>query len=291
MVIALFLAISLEPVVGRLTRRGVPRAAAVAVIIGVLAVLSAAFIWSLVPPIVSQGGHLLHDAPGYLGNLAADSKAVREVTDRYHLTERLSAAVAALPSRLAGGAVGYFRRFMGAIGSTFTDLILTMYFIADPPRLRDRLVGLFPSRRRRRRAAEVADVLVDKVGGYMIGNIVISVIAGAATFACLELLRIPYALPLAVTIALADLIRMIGATLGATVCVVAALVTVGLWARTVILVVFFVPYQLCENYVLVARVFHNTVDMPAAVVLLVALSAAPFSVWSAPSWPSRSRRP
>jgi len=269
-VIALFLSISIEPVVRWLTQRRMPRPTAVAIVFVALVVLSAVFIWSLVPPIVDQGGRLIHDLPGYLNRLSEDSKAIREVTDRYNLTERLTAAVSSLPTKLAGGAVGYFQRFIGTVASTFTVLVLTMYFTADMPRLRSRLVALFPPPRRRR-AAEIVDIMVEKVGGYMIGNIIISVIAGTASFVCLELLGVPYALPLAVTVALADLIPMIGATLGATICVVVALFTVGPWPKTVILVLFFVLYQPVENYLLVPRIFRNTVDMPSAAVLLVAL--------------------
>jgi predicted PurR-regulated permease PerM len=269
-VIALFLAVSLDPVVRWLTQRRMPRSTAVALIFVVLIGLSAAFIWSIVPPIVDQGGKLIHDLPGYLNRLSDESKAVREVTDRYHLTERLTALAGGLPAKLAGGAVGYFQRFIGTVASTLTVLVLTMYFLADMPRLRTRFVGLFPQRRRPR-VAEIVDVMVDKVGGYMIGNIIISVFAGTATFICLELLRVPFALPLAVTVALTDLIPMIGATLGATVCVAVSLFTVGLWPKTVIVVLFFILYQQVENYLLVPRVFRNTVDMPSAAVLLVAL--------------------
>ncbi len=92
--------------------------------------------------------------------------------------------------------------------------------------------------------------MVDKVGGYMIGNIIISVFAGAASFICLKLVGVPFALPL-VVVALADLIPMIGATLGASVCVVVSLFTVGLWPKTVIVVLFFILYQPVENYLLV----------------------------------------
>jgi predicted PurR-regulated permease PerM len=269
-VIALFLAISLDPVVRWLTRRGMPRPTAVTIVFVSLLALSVAFIWSVVPPIVDQGGKLVHDLPGYLSRLSDESKAVREVTDRYHLTDRLSALAAGVPGKLAGGAVGFFQRFLGALASTLTVLVLTMYFLADMPRLRTRLVRVFPYRRRRR-AAEIIDVMMDKVGRYMIGNIIISVFAGTATFICLELLRVPFALPLAVTVALADLIPMVGATLGATVSILVSLFTVGLWPKTVVVVLFFVLYQQLENYLLAPRVFRNTVDMPSAAVLLVAL--------------------
>ena len=269
-VIAVFLAVSLDPVVRWLTRRGMPRSTAVAIVVVLLIALCLAFIWSIVPPIVDQGGRLINDLPGYLQTLADRSSAIREVTDRYQLTERLTGLAAGLPGKLAGGVVGYFHRFIGSFASTFTVLVLTIYFMADMVRMRRVFVRLFPQRRRQR-VAEIIDVMVDKVGGYMIGNIIISVFAGTASFICLELVGVPFALPLAVTVALADMIPMIGATLGATVCVVVSLFTVGLWPKTVIVLVFFVLYQQAENYLLVPRVFRNTVDMPSAAVLLVAL--------------------
>ena len=269
-VLALFLAVSLDPLVRGLVRRGLPRSTAVALVLLGVVVLVAAFIWSVVPPIIDQGGRLIHDLPGYLQSLSDRSAPVREITDRYHLTDRLTALAGELPAKLAGGTLGFFRQFLGAAASPLTVLVLTMYFMADMPRLRDMVVRLFP-RRRRQRVGEILDVMVDKVGGYMIGNIIISIFAGAATFIFLEILRIPFALPLAVTVAVADLIPMVGATLGAAVCVIASLFTVGLWPKTVIVVLFFVLYQQVENYVLVPRVFRNTVDMPSAAVLMVAL--------------------
>lgn len=269
-VIALFLAVSLDPIVRWLIKRGMPRSSAVALVFVLLIALAAAFIWSVVPPVVDQGTRLIHDLPGYLQTLSERSKAVREVTDRYHLTDRLTSLVADLPAKLAGGTFGFFRQFLGALASTLTVLVLTIYFMAGLPRMRGRVVRLFP-RRRRHRAGDIIDVMVDKVGGYMIGNIIISVFAGASSFLCLELLRVPFALPLAVTVALADLIPMIGATLGAVVCVLASLVTVGLWPKTVVLVLFFVLYQQVENYLLVPRVYRGTVNMPSFAVLLVAL--------------------
>ena len=269
-VIALFLAVSLDPVVRWLIRHGMPRSSAVALVFLLLIALAAAFVWSVVPPIVNQGGQLIHDLPSYVQTLSERSKAVREVTDRYNLTDRLTSLVADLPGKLAGGTLGFFRQFLGALASTLTVLVLTIYFMADMPRMRGRIVRLFP-RRRRQQAGDIVDVMVDKVGGYMIGNIIISVFAGVSSFLCLELLRVPFALPLAVTVALADLIPMIGASLGAVVCILASLVTVGLWPKTVIVVLFFIVYQQVENYLLVPRVFRDTVNMPSFAVLLVAL--------------------
>jgi predicted PurR-regulated permease PerM len=64
------------------------------------------------------------------------------------------------------------------------------------------VVQLFPPRRRPR-IAEIVDVAVDKVGGYMIGNIIISLCAGVASFVCPQLVGVPFALPLAASVAIA----------------------------------------------------------------------------------------
>jgi predicted PurR-regulated permease PerM len=121
------------------------------------------------------------------------------------------------------------------------------------------------------RGSRIADVMVDKVGDYMIGNLLISLAAGLASFAVFAALGVPFAVPLAFVVALCDLIPMIGATLGAVICVLAALLTTELWPTTVIVAIFFVAYQQFENCVIAPRILRRTVSMSAAAVLLAAL--------------------
>jgi predicted PurR-regulated permease PerM len=268
--VGLFVAISLEPAVNWLITRGLRRTHAVTIVVLVALALFAVFAWSVVPPIVQQGSALVSDLPGYLQRLSAESRVVREVTDRYNLTDRLTSLVAGLPAQLAGGAVGFVQQFLGVLASTLTVLVLSIYFMADMPRLRRGVAGLFPPRRRPR-VTEIVDVVVDKVGAYMIGNLIISLFAGVSTFACLELVRVPFALPLAVTVALTDLIPMIGATIGAAICVIVSVVTAGIWPQAVIVLLFFIAYQQLENYLIAPRVLRNSVDLSAVAVLLVAL--------------------
>ena len=268
--IALFVAVSLDPVVRWLVGKGMRRSFAVALVLLVFVLLFAAFLWSVVPPLVSQGGRLVDNFPDYLRQMSDRSKGIRAITDRYHLTARLTAFAGELPARLAGGAVGFVQRFFGVVASTLTVLVLSIYFMADMPRLQRGVVNLFP-RQRRARVAEIVAIAVDKVGGYMIGNIIISIFAGVSSFACLEAVRVPYALPLAVTVALADLIPMIGAALGAIVCVTVAVLAVDIWPAGVVVLLFFIGYQQLENYFIAPRVLRNTVNMSSVAVLLAAL--------------------
>jgi predicted PurR-regulated permease PerM len=132
---------------------------------------------------------------------------------------------------LGSGLLGYTRRLFGALASGLTVAVLTVYFMTDLPRLRHGVRQLFP-KAHRARFGRIADVMVDKVGDYMIGNLLISLAAGLATFAVFAALGVPFAVPLAFVVAVCDPIPMIGATLGAVICVLAALLTTEPWPTT-----------------------------------------------------------
>ena len=268
--IALFIAVSLDPAVRALTRRGMRRSTAVLVIFLIACGLAAAFLVSVIPAMVHQFQSLVHDFPGYIASLSDRSARFRQLTDRFHLTGKVQDLIAGLPGKLGGGLLGFTRRLFGAMFDTLTVLVLTIYFMADMPRLRHGAMLLFP-RARRAHAGRVADVMVDKVGSYMIGNLLISLAAGLASFAVLAALGVPFAVPLAFAVALCDLIPMIGATLGAVICVLAALLTTELWPTTVVVAIFFVAYQQLENYLLAPRILRHTVSLSAAAVLLAGL--------------------
>jgi predicted PurR-regulated permease PerM len=268
--IALFIAVSLDPAVRRLNRWGVGRGWAVVVILLVAIGIVAGFLISVVPSMVHQFQVLIHDFPGYVRTLQEKSPGFRKISDRYHLTAKIEDLLASLPGKVSTGALTFTRRLFGALFSTLTVLVLTIYFIADLPRLRKSASRLFPHAYRTQ-AARMTDVMVDKVGSYMIGNLLISLFAGIATFACFTALGLPFAVPVSFAVAVFDLIPMIGASLGAIVCVGVALLTSNIWPETVVVVLFFVGYQQLENYVIAPRVQKQAVSLSAAAVLLAGL--------------------
>jgi len=268
--IGAFLAISLDPPVRWMVRHGVRRGHAVAVIFLVTLAVTGLFLWAFLPPLVRQGASLVSDFPGYVVHLRGQSPLFAKLDDRFHLHDQVSAWVAGLPNQAGRDALGFGQRFMGNVATILLVGVLTIYFMLDLPRLRKGLLSASP-RHHRHRLDGVLTVITDKVGSYMIGNFVISGIAGASALLVLALLGVPFAFPLAVVVALTDLIPMVGATLGATACVVAALATTDLWPNTALVALFFVVYQQLENYLIAPRVMRNSVQMPALLVLLSAL--------------------
>lgn len=272
-VVAVFLATSLDPAVRWLTSRGVRRGLAVAIIFSIFLVILAAFLMSVIPPLVNQFGQLVRHFPDFLQNLQHRSARFRELNSRFQLSTRLEGVLGQLPARITGGVLGVTSQVFGAVVSFLTVVVFTVYFLLDLPRLRHGVVRLFPVDRRDR-YGHVVDIMVNKVGDYMIGRLAIGFIAGVVAFAGLEALGVPYPLPLAIFIALLDLIPLIGHPIGSVAALIVALITKGLWPTTVLLAIIFVVYQQVENYFIGPRVLRHSVDISAAAVLLAALIGA-----------------
>jgi predicted PurR-regulated permease PerM len=272
-VVAAFIAMSLDPAVRWLSRHRVPRPYAVTVIFILFLGLVTAIAWLAVPPLLAQATNLATDFPGYLDSIRDRSESLRNFEARFGLRDRMDEFAATFLDRAEREALEFGQRFLGALLSALLVIVLTIYFMADMPRLRRAIVRLFPPRARPN-VGLVVNVLIDKVGAYMIGNLVISAIAGVTTFVALTILDVPFALPLAFFVAVTDLIPLIGATLGAVVCTIVAFATAPFWPNVVLVAAFFVLYQQLENYLIAPRVLRNTVDISAVAVLLTALFGA-----------------
>lgn len=271
--IAVFLAVSLDPLVRALTRRGLPRPLAVIVILTAFIALITLFLLSVIPPMVDQINEFAAAVPEYISNLQQESQRFRDLNEQFDITGRLEQLLGSIPANLAGSLVDVLRGLFGAVGSTLLVIVLTIYFLLDLPRLRRSAPRLMPLRNRAR-FASIVDLVIDKVGSYMIGQFTISLIAGCAAFVALTVLDAAAPLPLAIMVAVTAIIPLIGATLGAVVSVVVTALANELWPTAVILLGFFILYQQIENYLIAPRVQRSAVDLSAPAVLLAGIVGA-----------------
>jgi len=109
------------------------------------------------------------------------------------------------------------------------------------------------------------------IRGYVTGNLLISLIAGVVAYVTLMVVGVPYALPLAVLVAVLDLIPLVGATL-ATVLAAAVALGEGVWPCLIVVAVFIV-YQQLENHLLQPVIYGRTVQLSPLVVLISILIA------------------
>jgi predicted PurR-regulated permease PerM len=156
----------------------------------------------------------------------------------------------------------------GFIAALATVLTLTFFLLLGSERYVNAGVGLFAEAHQplvRRLLTQSAGA----ISGYITGNLAISAICGVTTFVVLLILGMPYAAPLALLVAVLDLIPLVGATLGG-----ALLVIVGLFVepwKAVVLLVFVLVYQQVESNLLQPLVYSQAVQLNGLVILIALL--------------------
>jgi predicted PurR-regulated permease PerM len=272
-VVALFIAAGLNPAVELFTRRGVPRAVALmVVVIGVLAAI-ALFAFAIVPVVTDQVSTITANAPDWLDKLTHNHQ-IQQLNNKYHVVDRAKDYIASgdLAKRVFGGALNVTLAILGLLGSIFVVVVLTLYFLATLPTIESALYRLAPASRRER-VALLGDEIMRSVGGYVSGAFLVALCAGLSTMIVLFIIGMgQYAVALAVVVALLDVIPMIGATLGAII-----VVAIG-FATSVhdgfVLVIFYIVYQQVENYLIYPRVMSRSVAVPGSVTVIAALVGA-----------------
>ncbi|WP_254716043.1 AI-2E family transporter [Actinomadura sp. WMMB 499] len=272
-VVALFLAIGLNPAVERLRRLGLPRGLAVGtVFIGVL-LFFAGFVASLVQPVTEQVNELRESIPQFVTQLQ-NNEQLAEWDKRYKLLERAETFVnsADFQQQVTDAATGIGRVAINGAVQTLTILILTLYFLGSLPQIKTFFYKLAP-RTRRARVALLGDEILDRIGGYVAGQFMIGFIAGVASYLFLSIVGVKYALALSLIVSVTALIPLVGATIGAVVVCLIAFLT-GSATDAIICVIFYVAYQQVENYLIYPRVMKRTVDVQPAVTIVAALVGA-----------------
>jgi predicted PurR-regulated permease PerM len=269
--LALFIAAGLDPVVRWLVRHRVPRWAAVVAVVACTLGVVAAFLAAAIPPLTSEASTLAHQIPHYLHSLQDRNSQLGKLNVRYHIQQRLTKLLSSRGTSLAGGILGAGMLVLSTASAMLTILVLSIYFLAGLPRIKLFAYQLVPHSRRPR-VILIGDEILAKVGGYVLGNFITSVIAGAGTFFWLLAFGIPYPLLLAMFVALLDLIPVIGSTIGGAVVTLVAL-TVSLPVAIATLA-FYIAYRLAEDYLIVPRIMGRTVQVPAIVSLIAVLIGA-----------------
>ena len=261
--VSIFLAVALEPVV-RVTERWMSRTWAVLTVFVGLLVLVALFLAVLIIPIATQVDDLRDAAPGYLQRLERN-QTIRDLNQRYKLVQKAQDAAQQAPARVFGAA----GRFVNGVVATLTVLFLTLFLMFELPTMSRGLLSLLTEDDAARVRLVAADVN-RSIGGYVLGNLAISVIAGATVGISLWILGVPYAAALAVFMGVCDLVPLVGATVGALAAIGVAFAAQGVTAGIVMIVVN-VVYQQFENHILQPIVYRKTVQLSAFLVLVAVL--------------------
>src|SRR4051812_11904595 len=260
---ATFLAIALNPLVERLEPRLGRRPAATIVVIGFV-ILFIGVVIALVAPFVTQVDDLSTGLPKAISD-AQHNSTVQRLDARFHLADRAKEHMDTLPNVVFGTA----DTVLGGLFAISTVFFLTLFLLYELPGICRLGLSQIPHQRRPRVVA-AAEHLNRNIGGYVAGNLVISLICGAVTTASLYFLDVPYSLALGVFMAVFDLIPLVGATIGSFVVIAAAFIFVDVRAGVAMFIIVNV-YQQTENHILQPIIYGKTVQIPSLTVLVAVL--------------------
>jgi len=274
---ALFIAIALEPVIARLRKRGVGRPAATAIIAGLLlAVLGVVVLFGL-PALQAQAVRLIETLPEQIAALPSQEwfLTLNELTGGA-LTATLAwfAATLADPQTwlaVSGGLLGFGASVVNGVSAGFFVLVLTLYFIATFESIKRFFYSLIAASRRSG-FSTVSDRIIDSVGRYLGGMVVLALMNATYSTILLLIIGVEAAPLIGVAAFFITIIPLIGTVLTTIGITIITLITVP--SATIPVLILMLIYMQVEAYVLTPKVMSKAVQVPGSVVLISAMAGA-----------------
>jgi len=271
---ALFAALGLNPVVQRLERHGVARAWAIVIVYFAFAVLLVGVVWLIVPTVVRQITQFITDLPTLVTSFQ-QTEVYAWARDQFG--DQVPAIVAEVqrfltdPGHIAAIGGGVLQIGI-SIGTTISGIIiiivLSLYFLASLPEIKQAFYRLVPARNRAL-TADLTEQITESVGGYLGGMVVLAFVNAVVSFILYTVLGLPFPALMAVVAFCLTIIPLVGTVLFWGIASVIALFASPLSA--LIFAVAYLVYMQLEAYVLTPRVMNKAIAVPGALVVIGAL--------------------
>ncbi|HEY8646711.1 MAG TPA: AI-2E family transporter [Gaiellaceae bacterium] len=275
-VIALFLALALNPLVSWIQHHTpLSRGPAIGVAYLILLIVIVAVAATFLPKLIDEVNGFVQALPNYVHDLTHGRGRLGFLERKYHVVEKVREQVqnggATKVLGLSGAALSVTKSIITLIAATVTIIFLTFFMLLEGRSWMERIYSLFPDHSQSR-VRRIGDDIYKTVGGYVTGNILISLIAGASATFVLLIMGVPYAVALGLLVAVLDLIPLAGATVaGVVISLVAFLHSI---PAGVVAVIFVIVYQQIENHFLQPVIYGRTVQLSALAVLVSVLVGA-----------------
>jgi predicted PurR-regulated permease PerM len=270
--VALFLALALNPAVEYLQRRGLGRAMAVGAVYVVTLAFFALLGLVFIPPLVDQISKLVDALPGLVDDLTRGHGPLGFLERKYEVVERVRSATQGQDAAGLLGQAGSALTAVKGIAATVIGAIiiafLTFFMLLEGPEWRRRCTELIPEPHRDA-VERIGAGVYRAVGGFVTGNLVASLLAGLFATIIMLVTGVPYAVPLGLFVAIIELVPYVG-PLVATVVVTAVALTVGVTSALVALGLL-LAYHAIEGHTLRPFLYGRAVKLSPLAVLVAIL--------------------
>jgi predicted PurR-regulated permease PerM len=273
-VLAMFLALGLDPIVRMLERKRIKRPMAILIVFGCFAVLFVLFLVFVLPPLLAQIGQFIRAIPEALDEVDQTSWFAALAPDMQAAIIGVVQGIAewiASPSTHAAIGVGIVAAgvgFVAALSASFIVVALTLYFLASLDATKQAFYKLAPAHNRPK-LEELTERITASVGSALLGSVTLSALNAAAVFLLHLFIGLPFAALMAVIAFVITLIPLFGSVIFLVLGTAVALFSSP--TQALIFLICYLVYIQIESYVLSPRIMNRAVAIPAALVLIAAM--------------------
>ncbi len=270
LVLAMFLAIGLNPTVEWFMKQGMRRSLAVLLVLFVVITVLVLFVVAVAPVISDQIALITKNAPDWFETLQRN-RQVQSLDDRFDVIHKVQDYVTQgdFGGKVFGGALGVGLAVLSALANSLIVLVLMVYFLVSLPSIKHAAYSLAPASKRPR-VSELGDRIIRSTGAYVAGAFLVSVFAGISTLIFTFVVGLgDYAFALAFIVGLLSLIPVVGAVVSGIIITLLALTVSPTTA--LVAAAYYIAYQQIESYFIYPRIMKRSVDIPGSVTVIAAL--------------------
>lgn len=267
LVVSIILSIALNPLMRRMMKHRIQRIPAAIIAVTVSVLLLVGIIGAIASPLVSQGGGLLSNAPALIDSATANP-AFKRLDEKFGVVGKIKDYAKKAPdllSKNSSSVVGFVGSAFSAISNIAVIFIMVLFMLIEGPLLWAQFIRLL-AKNHGIFVDLVAQKIIIAIGGFVNGNLFISLIAGVVTLITLLIVGVPYAFALAALVAVFDLIPLVGASI-ATIVVALVSLSQGVVA-TLIVVAILLTYQFVEGNLIQPIVYGRVVRLSQLLIVV-----------------------
>ena len=280
---ALFLALGLDPAISWLERRGLPRWAAILIVMTGVGLLVAALVLAVAPIIVEQVSQLVEEIPRIVDLVSSQQwiDTLKEQFPQIRVDEVIEQVTTGLTefvtnpdklSELAGGVLLVAVAIGSGVFAVIIVFILMLYFTASLNAMKRATYQLVPASKRER-FADLTEQISQSVGRFVLGQASLAAVNGVLSFIFLSIINAPFPAVLAFLAFLFSLVPLVGTLTGSVIIVLVCWIPgLGSPLTALVAAIYYIIYMQVEAYVLSPRIMNRAVKIPSALVVIAALA-------------------
>lgn len=272
LVIALVLASALNPWVGALQRKGLPRFVATLLIFLAFVAVFVVILGLLIPPIAGEISDITNNFPTYYNRIASDFQHFKEFSAQQNILKGIESSLQSLQSNVGQTATSIFGGVITVFGGFFSFIVvmvIAFYTLLEENAFKKMIKSLTPTKYQAY-VFQIMNRSQERLQQWLKGQIILCVIIGAMAYIGLLIMGVKYSLVLGLWSGLTEFIPYLGPLLGGIPAVFIA-ITTGSPIKALFVIIWFIIIHQAENHLITPKVMQRTVGLNPLVIIIVML--------------------